>query len=70
MFWELVLNVATHVPTYPHTPPLPQVAADELSFNEMDEMLGLVQRVPLVTFDPALKHMLSRKQQWYKSIVG
>lgn len=35
----------------------------------MDEMLALVQRVPLVTFDPELKHLLSRKQQWYKSIV-
>ena len=35
----------------------------------MKEMLALVQRVSLVTFDPALKHLLGRKQQWYKSIV-
>ena len=63
-----ISTVSIHVMAFPHIPHC-EVTSEVLSSHEMDEMLSLVQRVPLVDFDPALKHMLNRKHQWYKSVV-
>ena len=65
-FQIMVMRVCTSRIRYR---PMPQDLKQTLSCEEMDQLLSIVQRVPLTEYDDRLVPLLKQKAKWYEVVT-